>query len=803
MNKWTKRVLSVLLACVLIGGALPTLAVLPQAKAGGNRYTVLLLDTVSQYDLLYEGSVIYTVPTSISTTKQAAQRFTDQIFMDSSGITNHVAIVSFGSSASIESNFSTSKSALTSVISGLSETKYGSNLNSALVTAESLLDGITDANTIKNVVMFLPEAPSYGAYTTTGKYSDSDCDWINTGTRIKLYAYANTAYATSERLKGKYNLYSIGLFTNFANVPTLGQPYVAFSKQVVQDLQNKGYYDVQDPNDLEFAFGDVADDIINDNDPDKNCPVIVIPGAMCSRLFSTNIPSEQNDDTQIWPPEDGLAHPSRITRLNDYLKMSEPLFTPSFNVDQRYTSKQEYGAQNTYKNLVKRLVQEFPNKPIYVFSYDWRQSNEDTARALMAFINGNLKADKIDLVCHSMGGIVASSYVAQYGSGKIRQLVTCGTPYEGAPKLINVVQNWDVVGKPFDDFMLGFFGGLRKSLKKSFPSVTQLVPTTQYVERIEMLRDSWIPFWGDYELTTEQYQNCMRGIFGTKNYNNALSFQNSIRSKGNNILLGLPNAHFIIGKDKPTISAVKFKSIGNGICDDFQYDWGDGTVPYQSASMLEQVKGIPASRRLELSNTNHQQTVSTNEALTGICNVLRTGDFQLTSSPNSNKKYIVMRFACPIEVNVTRSGEALSSNANNLSVLSSFGCLDFLGENDDIKMVCVEENNAYAINLQGTDSGTMDYEIRWFDENNNLADKKTFSNVAITENTKISTDTDKAKGIVLNVDENGDGVFDKVINPDITSKFVRIFNWQTKYPSTFINWFLFIVCFGWIWMWFI
>jgi len=159
-----------------------------------------------------------------------------------------------------------------------------------------------------------------------------------------------------------------------------------------------------------------------------------------------------------------------------------PDYVHGFNVDQRYTTDQEYGTQNWYKNLVKKLVQEFPNKPIYFFSYDWRQSNEDNGRALMSFIDGNLKADKVDLVCHSMGGIVASSYIAQYGARKIRQLVTCGTPYEGAPRLISVVQNWNVVGDSTKDFFLGFLGGVTKSIKSSFPSAAQLVPTTQYVE---------------------------------------------------------------------------------------------------------------------------------------------------------------------------------------------------------------------------------------------------------------------------------------------------------------------------------
>lgn len=317
------------------------------------------------------------------------------------------------------------------------------------------------------------------------------------------------------------------------------------------------------------------------------------------------------------------------------------------------------------------------------------------------------------------------------------------------------------------------------------------------------MADSWSLFTShDYTLTTPQYQNYMRNIFGTENYNRGITFQNSIRSNGYNILLSLPNAHFIIGTDVPTISAIKFQYIGNDIdsviLEDMQYDiLGDGTVPYLSATMMKQVKNLDANRQLELAYTNHEQTISSDKALTGICNVLRYGSFIIPSDLNAHKRYIVLRIACPVEVSVNCNEETLSSSTDNLSVLSSFGCLDFLGENDDIKMLCIEESDAYTINLQGTAAGTMDYEIRWFDENNNITEKKTFNDVPITENTKILTGTDRTKGIVLNVDENGDGTFDQVINPDETVSTPQ--KWWQKLPS-WLQWIMRYIFFGWVWM---
>ena len=97
---------------------------------------------------------------------------------------------------------------------------------------------------------------------------------------------------------------------------------------------------------------------------------------------------------------------------------------------------------------------------------------------------------------------------------------------------------------------------------------------------------------------------------------------------------------------------------------------------------------------------------------------------------------------------------------------SSFGCFDLLGENNEIKVFCLEENDDYLIDINGTDIGTMDYEIRWFNESDELIDNITFTDVPITEDTLITTDTDNETEIVLNVDNDGDGEADEVIEAD-------------------------------------
>ena len=62
-------------------------------------------------------------------------------------------------------------------------------------------------------------------------------------------------------MKEKCNLYSVGLFQKMEDVPEKGKELLNFARKVTYDLQDSGFYDVDDVNKLEFTFGEVAQDI--------------------------------------------------------------------------------------------------------------------------------------------------------------------------------------------------------------------------------------------------------------------------------------------------------------------------------------------------------------------------------------------------------------------------------------------------------------------------------------------------------------------------------------------------------------
>jgi hypothetical protein len=74
-------------------------------------------------------------------------------------------------------------------------------------------------------------------------------------------------------------------------------------------------------------------------------------------------------------------------------------------------------------------------------------------------------------------------------------------------------------------------------------------------------------------------------------------------------------------------------------------------------------------------------------------------------------------------------------------------------------VIYVRKADGYAITLAGTDTGTMDYTLRFFDGEDNLTDERRFAGVPITAATLIYTDADK-EATVLRVDADGDGDID-------------------------------------------
>lgn len=404
---------------------------------------------------------------------------------------------------------------------------------------------------------------------------------------------------------------------------------------------------------------------INQQSVDK--AIIIIPGVMGSRLFTSNYIFD--DTTRIWDPVlpqgydwNDMLYSEFLNRIHDLGKQFKegnlyPRKMENQNVETGTLKYgREYGAQNTYKNLVDILCEKFPDRKIYFFSYDWRQSNTESAMELYRTIY-RLGIVKADLVCHSMGGLVASKFYMMYRhNNQIDKIITCATPYEGAPKLLNSIINKDILGEgafggadwknDLIDIVLGTLGGMSKELKSSFQGVAELLPTKNYVSEISMQEVTYKYNVQMHRseptgrnLSYEEYIKRCESVFDNNQevqgttYNKIKEFQESILAEsGHNALLDYNKAYFAVGINYKTITSIRFfpdsPEINQRL---YETDLnlgqlGDGTVPFLSATMMDKMSGIAGvGKRCWFFSADHSGIIKSYEVIEWITHILTNG----------------------------------------------------------------------------------------------------------------------------------------------------------------------------------
>ena len=215
--------------------------------------------------------------------------------------------------------------------------------------------------------------------------------------------------------------------------------------------------------------------ILNFEDITVRIPVIILPGIAGSQLQVW-----EGGDNELWP----LAPLS--SRL--YLALNEDGVTqadpdPSHKITAgKIVREDRISALNYYGGLIASLQEIGYTElgDLFIMPYDWRLSNADHYKDLDHVIDGVrilTGEQKVILVAHSMGGVIARGYVYEKPeyADRVEAIITIGTPYWGSPKAYYALVNGYQFGNVFVNKRL------MKILGQNWPSAYQLGPRVPFI----------------------------------------------------------------------------------------------------------------------------------------------------------------------------------------------------------------------------------------------------------------------------------------------------------------------------------
>lgn len=497
----------------------------------------------------------------------------------------------------------------------------------------------------------------------------------------------------------------------------------------------------------------VSDGIIFDpwleKPPAPRNPLIIIPGVYGAELWNGGeliwadlgrMFTDIND--QFLTENLGLDGEGNSNQLLDLGDIIRSIGIPN-------TSFTEHIFDRLIENIIASGYQE--NQNLFVFPYDWRLNLDQTTSLLeqkiraVKLITG---ATKVDLITHSMGGLLAKDYLNQYGNGSIDKLIFVGTPHLGAPKAAKVILFGDRIGIPWleEDRI--------QELAHNSISAYELLPIQKYFDQFT----GYIKKYGSSEPLPD-YTQTKDFLLNEKGFNSTV-FAKTEEFFGKHLEdydLSGTDAYNIAGCKKATEAGYQLDN-GNSSVSKTKKTSGDGTVPLPSADYIN----VPADNKFYVKSADHAELPSTNgvrELILGILN----GAVTLADNVSRNQDFCNFRgkdllWRSPVAVHIYDAFGNHSGPIENNGIEYGISGIDYdiIGEEKFI-FLPTDEGQTYQIVAEGQADSTFDLLIS---ENTDgeISTTNVFNDVAITPQTMVDfgiTDADAPTSI--RIDLLGDG----------------------------------------------
>ena len=430
------------------------------------------------------------------------------------------------------------------------------------------------------------------------------------------------------------------------------------------------------------------------------------------------------------------------------------------------------------------LLKEFENQgyvedtDLFLFPYDWRfgvsAENVNKLKRRIADVLVQTGANKVDIVAHSMGGLITKKYVVENPTEhRIDKTIFVGVPNTGSVKAVKNLLTGDGNILTSDKEM--------QKLSINMPAAYDLLPSEEYFNKkgsyvqIIDLKDSK---YTSKNLNFSEVSSFLAVDHGlnVKAVINALHLHTSDFDNYDFRTAGI-NLYAINGCKAGTFSKITELRDHPYLRNSAKISYftpeeapGDGTVLLESSTNLP----INQENKFYALEGKHAEMLSANGVRQQIVNIISGSKL---STKNNDDEDIITQDIDKCELNgkaisiysplsiiiVDQDGNYAGLSEDGVSIENNIPNADFqiMGEHKFVYLPTDEGQN-YTINVTGTGTGTFTLTDANIDANE-VTGMQVFENISVTPSLLGRLDISENTTLVL--DDNGDETIDRTLSP--------------------------------------
>lgn len=474
----------------------------------------------------------------------------------------------------------------------------------------------------------------------------------------------------------------------------------------------------------------------------EKTPVLIVPGIMSTELEKNGELLWADVVRMMWSTDefmDPLVFDKNLTPSDSDVYITDVIRS---KIALNYTE----GLINEFKNQGY-----MENQDLFLFPYDWRygvsgkysdgKTNVDLLKEKINSILTQTGADKIDVVAHSNGGLIAKKYVMENpNSHKINKAIFVGVPNTGAVKAVKALVAGDNMGISFG--IWGLSDSEMKKISENLPVSYDLLPSQEYYNDaggFVSVISGKVSNVAKNDLDYAEFENYLldknlnsAAMENSKNLHTSDFDNYDLRTAGIDLynIVGCKSATLTSFVESQITDSLGNKNIAYG---NIELKTGDGTVSTISATNLP----IDSAKQFYAVKTEHSDLLSSDGSRQEIVNLISGSDLPVNSRITQDINQCdlngkIISIFSPVNISVKDENGNELKLADDKSIKNQIAGADFeIWGDHKFVFLPTDENQNYQISLQGTDSGTATIKTQQVigDTSGNA---EVFSNIVVT-----------------------------------------------------------------------